>query len=116
MSKLFLLWLTLIFSILFLFYQPTGEVGFPFDDMKLSAQNYIYFLFEKLIVLILAFVIMTDAKEYRFALRIFWCIAVIDLFDYILFYANPWFDFPLTWNVIKVAIFGVSILYEKYGR
>lgn len=113
-NKLLLL-ITLVFSTLFLFYVPTGKMGFAFSDMVLNADTYVYFLFEHIILIILSWIIY-DATKDKIVL-LYFLIQVIDTFDYILTYGEPWFDSSiLTWNTIKVGIFGVAILYEKYGR
>jgi hypothetical protein len=116
MVRLILLWTTLAFSTLFLFFHKDGEIGFPFDPMKLHADTYIYFLFEKLIVVILAVVILLSSSTYKTALKIFVAIACIDVIDYVLFYGNMKLTNVVSWNTIKVGIFGLTILYEKYGR
>ena len=104
-----------MFSTLFLFYVPTGQVGFPFSDMKLNADTYVYFLFEHVILIILAWIIWDITKDK--IVSIYLVIQIIDLFDYILNYGEPWFDTSIvTYNTIKVCIFGVAILYEKYGK
>lgn len=109
-----LLFITLAFSTLFLFYVPTGKVGFPFSDMILNADTYVYFLFEHVILIILAWVIYDVTKEMITLLYLI--IQVVDTLDYILNYAEPWFDSIITYNTIKVGLFGIAILYEKYGR
>lgn len=114
MVKLLLMWLTLVLGSLFLFYAPEGKIGFPFDSMVLTTQTYLYFLFEKLIVFVLALVICLQGKEYPTAKITFLVIAIIDIVDYVLFYGNMRFGM-ITWNVAKMALFGVSILYERYG-
>lgn len=115
MTTKLLLLITLVFSTLFLFYVPTGKAIFPFSDMVLNSDTYAYFLFEHVILIILAWIIY-DVTKQRITL-LYLLIQIIDTFDYILTYGEPWFDGNiLTWNTIKVGIFGVAILYEKYGR
>lgn len=109
-----LLLTTLLFSTLFLFYVPTGRIGFLFSDVVLNADTYVYFLFEHIILIILAWVIYSLTNDKIIFLYL--VIQIIDTFDYILNYGEPWFAGPFTWNTIKVGIFGIAILYEKYGR
>lgn len=111
MVRLLLMWVTLVFGCLFLFYKPQGEIGFPFDPMVLTTQTYLYFFFEKLIVFILAIVIIS--KEYRIAKVTFAIIAAVDVVDYVLFYGNMRLGF-ITFNIAKVAIMGLAITYEKW--
>lgn len=115
MVRLLLMWMTLVFGSLFLLYTPEGQIGFPFDPMVLTTQTYLYFLFEKLIVFILAAVICLESKDYQSAKLTFLVITIVDILDYILFYGNMRFGM-ITWNIAKMALFGISILYERYGN
>lgn len=116
MVRLLLMLVTLLFGGLFLFYKPEGEIGFPFDTMVLSTQTYFYFFFEKIIVFILAAVIcMEESKQYQIAKLTFIIITMVDFLDYLLFYGNMRLGL-LTWNVGRIGIFGLAILYEKYGK
>ena len=117
MVRLLLILSTLIFSTLFLFYNPQEEMGFVFSDYKVPIQTYYYFLFEHLILVILAYVIFTLEPKYKAAAVTFIVIQMIDTADYLLNYGEPWFDSKVfTWNTIKVCLFSGAILYEKYGK
>lgn len=117
MGRLFLILSTLIFSTLFLFFNPQGEMGFLFSDYKVPIQTYYYFLFEHLILVILAYIIFELEPRYKIAAMTFIVIQVIDTTDYILNYGEPWFDNKVfTWNTIKVGLFSIAMVYEKYGR
>lgn len=117
MTRLVLLLTTLAFSVLFMFVQPDGEIGFLFSDIVLPADLWFYYFMEHFIRVILVFVIFDMATEYKTAFTIFFIIQMIELLDYVLTYGEPWFDSKVfTWNTIKVGLFSLSILYEKYGR
>jgi hypothetical protein len=91
---------------------------FPFSDMKLTFATWLYLLFEHLILVILAVVILIDAREYRVTITVFLIIQIIDTADYLLTYGSPWFpDVPITWNWIKIFVFALAILNEiRYGK
>lgn len=112
MSRLILILLTLIFSVLFLFYDTRAEIGFPFSDQILTVDTYMYFLFEHLTVLILSVVMLSMATEYRYAFKVFLAIQIIDTVDYCLTYGEPWGFLPVSWNVIKVLLFSSIVGYE----
>lgn len=112
MTRLILILITLIFSILFLFFNPVAEMGFPFSEQILTVETYFYFLFEHLTVLILAIVILSMATEYRYAFKIFVVIQIIDTVDYCLTYGGRWPFFPISWNIIKVSVFSLIVGYE----
>ena len=110
MTKLLLLFTTLALGIAFLFIPVTEpRAFFPFSEVRISMDTWFYFLFEKIIVLILAVVILNDTPVYRMALWIFVCIQVVEVFDYLLFYGEPWSPYIPSWNILKVVIFGLCI-------
>lgn len=110
-----LLLTTLIFSTLFLFYVPTGKVGFLFSDVILNTDTYVYFLFEHLILVILAVCVYLATKDKLVLMYLI--LQGIDTIDYVLTYGEPWFDSKVfTWNTIKVCVFGLAMIYDKYGR
>lgn len=100
-----------------MFYEHEGEIGFLFSDMFLSKKQWVFSFMEHLIRFVLAIVILIGSKQYRLALWTFVCIEFVEIIDYILTYGEPWFDSKVfTWNTIKVGIFGLTILYEKYVK
>lgn len=116
MIGLLILWATLVFSTLFLLFSSEGAYSyFPFSDMVLNPQSYVYFLVDHINEILIPIGVYLARKHTR-ALIVFVCIQFIDAIDYTLFYANPWFDGPPTFNHLKVGIFGLTILYERYGR
>lgn len=121
MTKLLLLFTTLALGVTFLFIPVTEpREFFPFSDVKLTMDTWFYFLFEKVIVLILAVVILNESVEHRAALWVFFFIQAVDLLDYLLFYGEPWTPKIPSWNILKVALFGLSIVMElpkvkRYG-
>lgn len=115
MRNLILMLSTLVFSVLFLFYRPQGEIGFPFSDTVITIQTWLYFLFEHLILVILAIVIFDLSEKYKLAAFTFIVIQLIDTVDYCLTYGEPWFNSVVTWNTLKIGLFMTAIVYE-YGR
>lgn len=118
MIRLVLLWLTLFTSICFLLIPNTGTMGFLFSTQRLTPHTWFYFLFEHLILVILAVVILSYEKKYRTTTIVFLCIQVADCVDYCLTYAEPWTNSPITFNTLKVLVFSVSIAYDfiKHGK
>ena len=116
MNKLLLLFVTLIIGLLFLVI-PTTEPKdfFIFSDMKLSFQMHLYFICEKIILIILAWIIAAEDRHYRNALKIFFWLLVADLLDYCLSYNAIWFNIgwlPVSMNIVKIFIFGSIIAKE----
>lgn len=121
MSKLLLLYATILVGIIFLiipdWYTPIDL--FLFSDMKLSGANFIYLVSERSVLVILAYVLWTQEREYVDALSVFFWLMVADLFDFILGYNSVWFSidsFPISMNVLKAIIFGFVILRELWRK
>lgn len=95
---------------------PENGWGFLFSDMVLSPQNWVYAFFQHVGEIILSGVILYSWNAYRVALWTFFLLHVVDTLDYCLTYSNPWFNGPPSFNHIKVLLFGLSIIFEKYGR
>lgn len=115
MSKLLLLYLTLIVGLFFLVApEPIRAYDyFPFSDIKLYPSTYIYFICERLVLVVLSGVIANEATEYRRELWIFFYLMCADVVDYLLTYNGVWFhihDFPVSMNVLKCVIFGLTII------
>ncbi len=118
MTRVLLLFITLAFSIVFLFYRPEGDIGFLFSDVKLHADTWVYFLFEHLILVILAYVIYDIEPRYRVSATVFLFIQIADTVDYCLTYGEPWAENLPSWNILKVVIFGLAIAveFQKHRR
>lgn len=88
---------------------------FLFSDMKLPFATHVYFIGEKLTMIVLAYIIAVEAKEYRGAIWCFFVLVVVDLCDYLICYSQVWFHLsgiPVSMNTLKVSIFGLAILNE----
>lgn len=121
MSKLFLLYLTFIMGLIFLFVSMKQEMidFFPLSDFKIYPVNHVYYICEKLIVIILAYIISTEATEYHKPLLIFFILCVCDLIDYLLTYSSVWFyirNFPVSMNTTKAILFGLVIIRELWNK
>lgn len=114
MSKLLLLWLIFIVRSLFLLIPRVGPTDyFLFSDMKLYLATHIYFIGERVTMIILALIITVESSKYRQYLQIFLLLMIADLVDYLLCYNEVWFyyyEFPVSMNMLKVTVFGLVIL------
>lgn len=116
MSKLLLLYVTFIFGLIFLLVPMKNNMVdfFPFSDFQIYPVNHVYYICEKLTMIVLAYVIYNEATKYRGAIHIFFLLLCADLVDYLLCYGAVWGyvnGFPISFNVIKCLIFGLTILY-----
>lgn len=109
MGKLWLIFLTLAFSVLFLIYRPTGTIGFWMSPIVLSSDTYVYFLYEHVGIILFAWIMLEMSVEKRYLYLLFLLISVVDLFFFLAYYKSP---FP--WNPLKCALFGVPLIYETW--
>lgn len=115
MSKLILLYLTFVVGLVFLVLpeQISTKDYFPLYDIQMYLSTYVYFILEKSILILMAAIIANEATEYQQEIRIFVWLLVIDLVDYFLTYNTAWFhfgEFPISMNVVKCFVFGLTIL------
>ena len=111
--RLIILFGTVALGMLFMFYRPEGEIGFPFSDMRLHADTYVYFVMEHVIKVLLVVVIWELESRYRFAITVLLGLEVIDLIDFVLTYNTPWLKY-VSINTFKTAVFGLAVVYEKH--
>lgn len=120
MSKLILLYLTFIVAVLFVLVPSNNiVVKFPLSDMTVSLEYYIYSIFERSILIVLCYIIASEATEYRSAIWIFFCLVVVDLVDFLLCYNSVWFYLgivPVSMNIVKSFVFGGVILNEAWKK
>ena len=113
MSKVLLIFLTFVLGLTYLIAPTTDSMDwFLFSDMKLTLKTHVYFICEKVIVIILAWIIAAESRAYRGVLQVFFWLVVVDLLDYLLSYGSIWFylwGFPVSMNILKVVIFGIVI-------
>lgn len=91
---------------------------FLFNDVRLTFQTYVYFIFEHLGIIILSYIIAVDTRQYKKEVYIFFWLQVLGFLDYLLTYNSTWFHIgmiPISMNVITVAIFGMAII-NRDGR
>lgn len=116
---LILLLSTLIMSAVFLL-TKTGDYKnfypyFPFNqDVVLTRDTYFYFLFERLIMVVMALYIYYESLKFKTALIAFVLIQMIDTIDYILTYNKTWIleGFVVSWDILKVSLFLLAIAHE----
>jgi hypothetical protein len=92
---------------------------FLFSDIKVTLQTHVYFICERLVLVIMAWIIVNESKEYRGALWIFFALIVMDVVDYIVGYNSVWFrfhGFPVSMNTVSAVVFAFVILKEWKRR
>lgn len=115
MSKLILLYLTLLVSILFILLPNTGitQKWFLFSEVKLTFKTHLYFICEHFVLIVMAHIIKSEYSDNKFELSIFFYLMIIDLVDYLLNYNEIWFrvgEVPVSFNTTACLIFGLTIL------
>lgn len=122
MSKLALLWITMLMGILFLAL-PYSEVThdyFPLANQQLTLQMHIWFICNKLVFIIFAYIIANESEMYRNALWVFFWIQVIKFVDYLVCYNNVWVritdSIPFSSTSLGILVFSLAIFYEWIWR
>lgn len=116
MHKLVLLYCVILSGLVFMAVPDQTEPidWFPlYDGIKLTAQFYFYYLFEHIGIIILCYIIASEARQYKREVYIFFYLQVLQLLDFIITYNTTWFHvgtIPISMNIISVAIFGLAIL------
>lgn len=121
MRKLILLYATFVVGLLFMVLPETvyPKDYFLFSDMKLHFATYIYFICERLVLVVLAYVVASEATKYREAIWIFFFLLCVDVVDFLLTYNSVWFyvrSFPVSMNTTKSIVFGLVIIRELWNR
>ena len=101
---------TLVMSVLFrLFPDEIRPIGFPFSDVKLPGQSWVYFTMEHIIAIAIASCLLINDNTPRWLLWLFFIILCVDLIHYWLFYRDPGIGF----NLAKVLAFGIPLGYVE---
>jgi TctA family transporter len=120
MRRAVILLTTLALSGVFLFLpeETTPRDYFLYSDQLLELDTYVYFLFEHLILVILALLIWELEPKFRISVTAFLVIQIIDILDYVLFYGEAWSPYLPSWNILKVAFMGLGIAYDvkRHGK
>lgn len=93
----------------------SGTIGFLFIDGKIRFRDWIYFLSDHLILIILAYIIWAETKTFRFSLFVFFAIQVLDLIDFIFTFNNPWYQIgwlPVSMNTLGTTLLTLAIIRD----
>lgn len=116
MIKLAFIFCVIILGVVFLIVPDAPPYNFfPYSDMKVTPEWYIYYLLESVIIIIFAIHLRLESDEYKLYTTTFLILQIIELVDFVLTYNMTWFfikEAPITFNVIKVFIFGSLLAYE----
>lgn len=88
---------------------------FPFNqDVVLTRDTYVYFLFERLIMVVMSLFIYIESSKFKTALKVFVFIQVFDTVDYLLTYNKTWIldGYIISLDLLKVTIFSLAIAAE----
>jgi hypothetical protein len=113
--RMWLVFISSAFSILFLIKRPQGEIGFKYSDIVLKADTYVYDVYEHIGLILLAVTLMTFAKNYRWFFVLFVIIQIVDFGLFLLFYKSPWI-LGVPWNAWKNIILGLPLAYVSIFR
>lgn len=104
-----LLFSTLVFSVLFKLWPDygSGNFTFLFSSKTLNNQSWIYFLMEHIIAVYYVGVMLIKDSTPRWLLWLFFAIIFIDGVHFVLFFRDEGVGF----NLAKAMLFGLPLLY-----
>lgn len=86
-------------------------------DQPLFIDTWVWFWGIYFTNMAMAWIIYRQEKDYPRAGLVYFLIWVVDAFFFIFFYADPFGEIKISWNILKVFIFGYAIREEtKYGN
>lgn len=110
MNKVWALLLMLAVSTFFIHVPHVGQVGFILNpEVTLSYNQYFWMLGEHLIMITLSLIIWDESQDYKNLVWIFVLIQIADTIAFVLSYNDPLKDYFLSFNFIKLLIFGFAI-------
>ena len=93
---------------------------FPFYDLELSIQTYVYFLCHYVSMMVFAYTFMMIIISFRPVLAAWFWLQVVEFFDYMLSYNTPWFyilGVGVGITIIKFIVLSVTaIRHLKWSR
>lgn len=115
MNKIWMLLLMLAVSTFFIHVPHVGQIGFILNpDIKLSYNQYFWVLCNHLEFIVMALIIWDESQDYKELVFIFVLIQIADTIAFVLSYDDPLKDYFLTFNFIKLLIFGLAIGIELW--
>lgn len=108
--RLWLVFISSTFSVMFLIYRPEGEIGFPYSDVILKSDTYFYNVYEHVGLILIAITLLLFEKRHMWFFQLFLCIQLIDFGFYLLFYKSPWIA-GVPWNALKNIFLGVPLAW-----
>lgn len=89
---------------------------FPLNkEMVLTAQTWVYFIFNHVVLILLSYMLWKEIPEHRRAFRAFFCIQIFYLLQYLLRYNAVWFhigEIGVSSHIITV-LFLAYVIYEE---
>lgn len=96
-------------------YFPNEESLFLLSDHKMYFRSYVYYTCEHIIYFLLALMVSVEIKQARMYATLFCVLELGDIADFWITANGDWFEYqgyPITYNVIKVLVFILVIIYE----
>lgn len=117
MLRSWILFTILVLGVAFKLWNPDKEpwATFPFSNESIRRDAYIYYIFEGVNWILAAIAFLIPGKKYFFTLTLFLVLQCLDLVHFLLFFRDE-VNSKLYWNIVKVIVFGVSMLYDWLMR
>lgn len=86
---------------------------FLLSEKTITLQSFWYYMYEHLGYVVVAIVFYIEIPKYKIAYLTFLFVQVGDAIDFWVIYNDEWWvvnGVPITYNLVRIAIFGLSIL------
>lgn len=116
MTRLIILFLIVIMSVLFTRMSGTFELihPFPFSEIGIILPNYVYYLFVHIDFCLLVYLIYSLESVFKTEVLAFLLLSIGDLLDYVLRYSESFFG--VTYDMIQMAIFGLILIRTAWMK
>jgi hypothetical protein len=115
--KLYTLLLILTAGTFFVHVPHTGSIGFLLNSsVHLSYKQYFWVLCQHLNLISLSAIVVDESITYKTPLKVFLWLHIIDLMGFVLSYDDPLKNYVVTFNVLKLAIFLLAIVIDKWNH
>lgn len=92
---------------------------FPFSSKTLHMENYVYFLWEHAVRIVLFHVIHVESRSYQTFFKFMFWWQVIDTIDYLLTYNDIWFNIyyiPASANTVGFFIGALILGFQLWKK
>lgn len=117
MAKIWTFLAILTVSTLFIHVPHVGEIDFILNDkVTLSYNQFVWMCTTYLFPIAFIAIILDETQEKKNLVRVFLFLTVADFVGFLLSYDDPLKDYVITFNILKLIIFILSIVIDEWNH